>query len=216
MGKRRTRSRVANSARATSQRRRGNFRWLAGLGGVALGAIIVALILSAVFGGSDTISSKTAAGSLDQVPNFSFTLYQGESKLGAEKMDFAQLHGKPIVLNFWAGLCPPCRAEMPDLQRFYDESKNQVTLIGIDIGPFMGLGSHRDAQNLLRELNITYPAGFTNDGSVVRKYEVLGMPTTVFIDSQGKMFEKWTGALNRDILTPITNAILKQEARSGS
>ncbi len=65
------------------------------------------------------------AGSGDLAPNFSFTLYQGEDKLGAEKLDLAQLHGKPIVLNFWAGLCPPCRAEMPDLQSFYDESKDQ-------------------------------------------------------------------------------------------
>ncbi len=211
MAKRRTGSRVANSARATSQRRRSYFRWLVGLGGVTLGAIVVAVILSAVFGGSDTTSSGGTAGSEDLAPNFSFTLYQGEDKLGAEKLDFAQLHGKPIVLNFWAGLCPPCRAEMPDLQRFYDESKDQVTLIGIDIGPFMGLGSHRDARNLLRELDITYPAGFTNDGSVVRKYEVLGMPTTVFIDSQGEIFERWTGALNRDILTSITDALLKQE-----
>ncbi len=92
---------------------------------MTLGAIVVAVILSAVFGGSDTTSSGGTAGSEDLAPNFSFTLYQGEDKLGAEKLDFAQLHGKPIVLNFWAGLCPPCRAEMPDLQSFYDESKDQ-------------------------------------------------------------------------------------------
>ena len=78
-----------------------------GLGGVTLGAIVVAVILSAVFGGSDTTSSGGTAGSEDLAPNFSFTLYQGEDKRGAEKLDFAQLHGKPIVLNFWAGLGPP-------------------------------------------------------------------------------------------------------------
>lgn len=160
MAKGRTVSRVADSAWANSQRRPSYLQWLVGLGGVTLGAIVVAVILSAVFGGSDTTSSGGTAGSEDLAPNFSFTLYQG-----AEKLDFAQLHGKPIILNFWAGLCPPCRAEMPDLQRFYGESKEQVTLIGIDIGRFMGLGSHRDARNLLRELDITYPTGFTNDGN---------------------------------------------------
>ena len=210
MAKRKTGSRVTKTARANSQRRRRYYRWLAGLGGTALGAIVVAVILSSVFGASDTTSS---GASEDLAPNFSFTLYQGEDKLGAEKLDFAQLQGKPIVLNFWAGLCPPCRAEMPDLQRFYDESKDQVTLIGIDIGPFMGLGSHREARNLLRELDITYPAGFTNDRGIVRKYEVLSMPTTVFIDSQGEIFERWTGALNRDILASITDAMLHREGK---
>jgi len=136
--------------------------------------------------------------------------------LGGEKLEMAQLVGKPIVLNFWAGLCPPCRAEMPEFQRFYDESKNDVVLVGVDIGRFMGLGSRNDAKNLLRELGITYPAGFTNDGSVVRKYQVLGMPTTVFIDAEGKIFEKWTGALNQQILERITNAMIKEPQPSES
>lgn len=61
------------------------------------------------------------------VENFSFTLFQGESRLGAEKLNMDQVLGKPIVLNFWAGQCPPCRAEMPDLQEFYEGSKDEVT-----------------------------------------------------------------------------------------
>ena len=103
-------------------------------------------------------------------------------------------------MNFWAGLCPPCRAEMPDLQAFYDANKEDVTLIGVDIGQFMGLGSQQDAENLLRELNITYPAGFTEDRGVVRDYKVLGMPTTVFINPDGTIFNTWTGVINQRFL----------------
>ena len=172
---------------------------------MALAAIVAAIVVSVVLGGS-----KGSA------PNFSFTLYQGEDKLGAEQLDFSQLQGKPIVLNFWAGQCPPCRAEMPDLQRFYEDFNDQVTLVGIDIGPFVNLGSHQDARDLLKELGITYPAGFTDDGSVVRKYKVLGMPTSIFIDSGGNIFQTMTGALNLDILTRTTNTMLQEETRSGS
>ena len=89
---------------------------------------------------------------------------------------------------------------MPDLQAFYNDNKEDVTLVDVDIGQFLGLGTQQDAENLLRELNITYPAGFTDDRGVVRDYKVLGMPTTVFINADGTIFDKWTGALNRSVL----------------
>ena len=63
-------------------------------------------------------------------------------------------------------------------------------------------------------VGITYPAGFTDDRNVVRKYEVLGMPTSVFIDSQGEIFQKVTGALNLDFLTKTANALLEQDGQS--
>ena len=148
--------------------------------------------------------------------DFSFTLYQGEQELGAEKLNLAELRGKPVVLNFWAGLCPPCRAEMPDLQRFYEETQDEVVMLGIDVGRFNNLGGRRDARNLLKELDITYPAGFTGDGSVMRKYEVISMPTTVFINSKGEVFHSWSGIITRDILGSLTDSMANAETRSPS
>jgi thiol-disulfide isomerase/thioredoxin len=147
-------------------------------------------------------------------PDFSFTLYQGEVELGAEALDLSDLRGRPTVLNFWAGLCPPCRAELPDLQLFYEDFNDRVTVVGVDIGTFTGLGNQDDARNLLRELAINYPNGYTSDDSVVRRYQVLSMPTTFFINSKGEIFKKWNGALNRDILTEQTTELLNQESGS--
>ena len=146
----------------------------------------------------------------DLAPNFSFTLFQGEDKLGGEELDLAQLRGTPVILNFWAGLCPPCRAEMPDLQEFYEDFSDRVILLGIDLGQFTGLGTRGDAEKLLNDLQVTYPAGFTTDASVVRNYSILGMPTTVFIDAEGRVFKSWTGALNRKVLEEQTNELLSQ------
>ncbi len=64
----------------------------------------------------------------------------------------------------------------------------------------------------MRELGITYPAGFTLDSNVVREYKVLSMPTTVFINSRGEIFRKWSGALTRDVLTKVTTEMLAQES----
>ena len=99
---------------------------------------------------------------------------------------------------------------MPDLQSFNEEYKDRALMLGIDIGQFVSLGSQQDARNLLEELEVTYPAGFSNDSSVVRDYKILGMPTTIFIDSQGEIFNTWTGALNGDILEEKTLEMLNQ------
>ncbi len=209
MARGRARKRVAAAAVASSRRRQRNGMLLGGVG--VAGLLLVAVAAIFLVGGASGTDVPVAEG---VAPDFPFTLYQGEGELGAESLDFSHLQGKPVVLNFWAGLCPPCRAEMPDLQRFYEETQDDVTLVGIDVGRFNGLGNQRDAQNLLSELRITYPAGFTRDGSVMRRYEVLSMPTTVFVDSKGEIFETWSGLITRDILTEVTAAMLRAEARS--
>ena len=105
---------------------------------------------------------------------------------------------------------------MPQFQAFYEASKDEVMVLGIDIGPFRNLGSHSDAEALLRELGVTYPAGWTDDGSVPRKYGVTAMPTTVFISSNGEIFQKATGAINASFLTRATRDLIAAEARPGS
>ncbi|MQF48930.1 TlpA family protein disulfide reductase [SAR202 cluster bacterium AC-647-N09_OGT_505m] len=173
--------------------------WYVGIGILAL----VAITLVATLG--DFSSTNTA-------PDFEFTLYEGDNKQNVRDLNLANLRGKPVVLNFWAGLCPPCRAEMPDLQIFFDEFRDDVTLIGIDIGQFTGLGTRNDAINLLKDKEITYPVGFAVDASVVVDYEVLVMPTTVFINSRGEIFSKWNGLLNQQVLRDVSNKMLALES----
>ena len=155
---------------------------------------------------------SVSTSKLNEAPDFEFTLYQGETELGANMLKFSDIQGsKPIVLNFWAGLCPPCRAEIPDLQEFIDEFGDRIILLGMDIGRFTNLGSTEDAIKLLDELNVTYPSGYPLAGSSVINYKVLGMPTTVFVTADGKIFQKWTGTLNRDVLAKISNEMLQAQ-----
>jgi len=122
-------------------------------------------------GGSPASSSSGSSPAGEKVAqDLSSTLYQGSDVLGEGNLTISSLQGKPLVLNFWAGLCPPCRAEMPDLQEFYEENKDRVNLLGIDVGQFTGLGDQASAKALLEELDVTYPAGFTNYGGVMRDY----------------------------------------------
>lgn len=137
-------------------------------------------------------------------------MYQGEDVVGASELDFAQVlqQGKPVVLNFWAGLCPPCRAEMPSFQRMYDERQDELILIGVDIGPFIGLGSIQDARRLLKELQVSYPTGQALSAQTVRQFNVLSMPTTIFFDASGREVNRHAGFLTEDQLRGQVDKLL--------
>ena len=165
--------------------------------------ILVTIVAAAACG---RVNDTTAY--LGPAPDFEFRVYQRATELGGNELSLSNLRGKPVVLNFWAGLCPPCRAEMPDLQEFYDDYGDKATLLGLDVGPFTGLGSNQSGRDLLEELGITYPAGFARDAEAVIDYEILGMPSTVFITADGKIFRKWDGLLNKAKLVEITEQML--------
>ena len=193
--RRRSNARVSAGARQGAQQQQKNFMkyWLGALA-----------------------SSSGSSGEGAKAPDFEFSMFQGIEEVGFRNGNLARLGGKPLVLNFWAGLCPPCRAEMPQFQLFYEEFKEDIQLVGIDIGIFTGLGSRSNAEELLRELGVTYPAGWTDDGSVPRKYGVTAMPTTVFISSDGTIIEKSVGAIDANFLARASRELLAAEAAIGA
>lgn len=104
-----------------------------GLGAVA-SIVVVAAIVFAV------ASSSGGGGEGQQAQDYEFSMFQGIEEVGFRDGSLARLEGKPLVLNFWAGLCPPCRAEMPQFQVFYEEFKDQIQLVGIDNWSFHWAG----------------------------------------------------------------------------
>ena len=146
--------------------------------------------------------------------DFEIEVYTGEDVVGGQDIHFSDLFGigKPVILNYWAGLCPPCRAEMPDFEKFNGKYMDKVTVFGLDIGPFVGLGSSEDGTALLDKLGITYPTGTTLDPKVLRENPPLGMPSTFFMTPDGTVFKKWTGLLTKDKLAELTQELLEASA----
>ena len=133
------------------------------------------------------------------VYSFRLVAYQGEQVFGGE-LDFESLvgNGRPVVLNFWAAQCPPCLLEMPWLESVSQQYADRVLMLGVDIGPFIGLGTNEQGSQLLHDLDITYPAAYAVDDTPVRQFEVLSMPTTVFFDAAGEMVENHAGILTQE------------------
>jgi len=111
-----------------------------------------------------------------------------------ERVSLEGLRGKPLILNFWATWCPPCRAEMPDLQAFYERNREVgLVVIGIDHG--------EDAKAVNEfEPRITYSVLLDKDKEVSRKYHIFGLPSSFFIDRDGIIRTVWPGFMNAEII----------------
>lgn len=167
-----------------------------------LPAVIMALVILSACGG--LLSGDGGAASGEPPEDFAFVPYQsiGNPDLPEDEaeMMFSEVfdEGAPVVLNFWAGQCPPCRAEMPHFQQLADEYSGEFVLIGIDVGPFTGLGTHDDALALLEELDVSYPAGRALERDPLIDYNATGMPTTVFFSADGEVVHTQIGMIPED------------------
>lgn len=163
-------------------------------------SILVFVIISLL------ISSRPDGSMAD----FYISIYESQEETGAGDVSFFDLfgQGKPVILNFWAGLCPPCKMEMPHLQELYDQYTDKVLIVGIDVGPFVGLGSIEDGKALLKDIGITYPVGTTFERDVMIDYKVTGLPSTYFFASDGKLLNVSRGLMDRDDLDSIFEELI--------
>lgn len=178
---------------------------------VTVGGVIAAPVLASLVAACD---DGAGLGSSDIGPpeDFAFVPYHGVGNPDAgEEMMFSDVfqEGRPVILNFWAGQCPPCRAEMPDFQRVADEFGDEFLLLGIDVGVFTMLGTQDDARALLDELNITYPTGYAVDQDPLLDYNVTSMPTTVFMTPGGEIMEKRAGHILEDEMRALIDSLIE-------
>lgn len=126
----------------------------------------------------------------DIAPSFSITLLDGgEFKLGNHK-------GKPMVVNFWASWCKPCRDEAPALEKVYTRYRDKgVGFIGIAI-----YDTEEKAREYIKEFGITFPNGLDKGGSIAEVYKIYGIPKTFIVGKDGRFTYIHMGAVTEDIL----------------
>lgn len=103
--------------------------------------------------------------------------------------------GRPVILNFWATWCPPCRAEVPHFQDASVKYKGRAIILGIDQGEPQSV-----VTDFANSFALSYPLLLDQDNSVNRQYGVSALPTTVFVDAQGIVREVFTGIINGAVL----------------
>ena len=139
----------------------------------------------------------------DKVPAVDFTL---KDQYG-EEHTLEEYKGKTIFLNFWATWCPPCKAEMPDIQEIYEnydtEGEDALVVLGV-AAPSMGQeGTEEEIKAFLDENGYTYPVLMDTEGKLFEAYGIYSYPTTFMIDREGNIFGYVSGMLTKDMMNSI-------------
>lgn len=166
---------------------------------IVIGVVLGALAISALVSGPadpDSAESPGGATSADEsssraAPNFSTTLLDGS------RFDLAEhlaTDGRPVILNFWASWCAPCKAEMPDFDEVSRE-KPGVRVIGIAVSDTI-----ENATAFAEEIGVSYGLGIDESEVIAAAYPFIGLPSTWFIDEQGVIVREFAGQVTAETL----------------
>jgi cytochrome c biogenesis protein CcmG, thiol:disulfide interchange protein DsbE len=139
----------------------------------------------------------------DEAPDFVVTTLEGDF------VSMESLHGKVVLVNFWATWCPPCRVEMPGFERVYQEKKERGFVI---VGLSTDQTGAAHVERFLAERGITFPVAMA-PGQVVRDFGgVRGLPTSFLIDRQGRIRHVVTGIFAEPALRRAVGRLLDEDA----
>lgn len=163
----------------------------------------------------ETAPAETAADARPVIPAVDFELEDQYGNIHRLE-DYRE---KTIFLNFWATWCPPCKAEMPDIQKLYEKSATEgedaVIVLGV-AAPNMGQeGSEEEIAAFMEEKGYTYPVLMDTEGELFNSYGIMSFPTTFMIDRDGNVFGYVSGMLSADMMDSIVRQTLdgKMEGR---
>ncbi|MBI3015254.1 MAG: TlpA family protein disulfide reductase [Candidatus Tectomicrobia bacterium] len=176
------------------------WRWFSWKAGAAL-LLVVALGVWYIYSTRKSAAPEVRPEVGYLAPDFALSDLEGRI------IRLSDLRGKKAVfLNFWATWCPPCRAEMPTMQKAYEQHQSrglEILAVSID------RGGKKAVQEFMQELKLTFPALLDPDMSVLRMYRVVGIPVSLLIDRKGIIRYKhvgsrdWTSAESKKQLAAI-------------
>lgn len=131
-------------------------------------------------GSSSAAASSPSDTSSTRVKAPDFTVYDADGK----EVTLSSLQGKPVVLNFWASWCGPCKSEMPDFQKVYEELGQEVTFAMVNLTDGLQETTAK-AEAHISSKGYTFPVYFDIDQDAANTYGVYSIPTTYIIDRDG-------------------------------
>ena len=150
--------------------------------GIAVFILVIALVSL----------STSAAGKPKAPPPLARTFSLAQVGQRGHSVSLASYRGHPVIINFFASWCPPCKRETPMLARFYVASKGRVDLIGVDAND-----SIAPALRFLRAAGVRYPVAFDPyPASTTTSYGVLGLPQTFFLNAQHRVVKHVIGQMS--------------------
>jgi cytochrome c biogenesis protein CcmG/thiol:disulfide interchange protein DsbE len=145
---------------------------------LALVSGLFLLLVWKVASGDEGASRKLQRGETPPAPTFTLDRLDRPGKLS-----LAAYRGRPVVLNFWASWCVPCKEEAPLLETVWKRYRDRgLVVVGVDINDLRG-----DARRFARENRMSYPLAFDGIGETSTDYGLTGVPETFFVARSGKL-----------------------------
>lgn len=145
-----------------------------------------------------------APGNRNAAPDFTVT--DG----GGNRVSTADLSGKPVILNFWATWCPPCRSELPAFDKLYRQYGNEVSFMMIDL-----TDGYRETvegvRKFISENGYTFPVYYDTEGSAAEAYNVSSIPFTVAVGRNGNIVGTHLGAMSEAALEKLIKTVKEAE-----
>ncbi len=171
---------------------RARWFWLALMGLVLISGLSWLAFSRALVGSSaadgDNVVLEPAPIAGHPAPDFALPTLDGQI------VRLSDFKGKPVLLNFWATWCGPCRAEFPDFQKASVDNADTLVIIGINN---TSTDQKDQVPAFLEEFRVTYPIVLDETGETAKAYGILGLPTSIFIDRNGNVNEIFTGPINK-------------------
>jgi len=157
----------------------------------AVGAVAVALLLVLVFTGGDGDGDGPGEAA-SELAALGFLTTDGSTS------SLAAYQGDPLVVNFFASWCAPCRAELPDLERVHLARQDDIRFVGINHDL-----DETTWRSFVEETEITFETVFQPDTEIFTALDAKGMPTTVLLSADGEVLHLHTGLLTDDLLEEL-------------
>jgi len=126
----------------------------------------------------------------NKAPDFQLDTLSGDS------VKLSDFRGHRVMINFWATWCPPCRAEMPDMEKFHQDKDIVILAVNLTNSE----SSVEDIENFADEYKLTFPVLMDSNLDVANLYAIQPIPTTYMVDSNGLISYKAYGAMNYDLM----------------
>lgn len=134
-----------------------------------------------------------------------FTVYD----IDGNPVSLSDFAGKPVVLNFWASWCPPCKGEMPEFQKLYDELKDEVHFVMVDMVDD-AQETVESGSKFIKDNGYTFPVYYDTDYDAAITYQARSLPMTFFIDEEGNFITGHMGMITGEILKERVNELIKK------
>ncbi len=165
----------------------------------------VAVLMVVLFFAFLAVSQKSYAYT-PKAPNIRGAVFNPNLS-GYKYIDLNKIHKKVIILNFWATWCPPCRAELPMLNRFYKQNKKNVLIVGVNVNV-----NGASVPEFIQKRDLVYPIVHANILELQNYGGINEVPQSFFIMHHKIVFH-WTGELTGGLLNAVVQKILRFEAK---